>query len=195
MGLSDVAICNIALSSHLGAGTINSLNEQSPEAAVCNLHYEPARDMVLQSYPWSFAQRVEPLAPLSNDRPQAWAQRYARPAACLKLLRITPTANWPVDAPLDAYQLLGQSIYCNIAQAYIEYTFLETDVSKYPPLFAEALAVTLAARMAMPITRNESIRKNLANDAAAAMIRAQTADANERGDTANFRPGGIQARG
>lgn len=51
---SSVAICNVALS-RIGHPAISSLSDSNEAARQCNIHYEPCRDTLLSSYPWSFA--------------------------------------------------------------------------------------------------------------------------------------------
>lgn len=54
---SVIEICNLALSA-IGQGIINALDEHSPQAEACSLHYESARDAVLREFPGTFLIRL-----------------------------------------------------------------------------------------------------------------------------------------
>lgn len=188
---SIVSICNLALS-NLGAGNINDLGEASTEARACSQFYEVTRDLLLQSYPWRFAGKTQSLAELENDKPGAWAYSYKRPADCLKVRWVRRQYSRYDDCPqtpqteiANPYDIEGERIYCNLSPAFLCYTFKLTDPTRYPPLFVEALAWHLAVRLAMPLTRDPSIRNDAFQLAQAARLAAEMADANEVRETSD----------
>ncbi len=96
---SVVELCNLALSEVRG-GSINSLDESSLAAQLCRLHYPVVRDLLLREAPWQFANRIAPLALLSDNSfgveqnpndPFAvfnWAYTYRYPGDALKVNRL-----------------------------------------------------------------------------------------------------------
>lgn len=199
---SIVSICNLALS-NIGKDNISALNEPTPEARACNQFYEHVRDMLLQSYPWRWAGRTLSLAEVANDRPNEWAYAYQRPTDCLKLRWIVADPSSVVDAAIAtktddfgvAHETDGQLIYTDISPAFLRYTTRITDPTKFSPLFVEALSWHLSVRLAMPLTRDPSIRQEAFRIANAAQAGAQMADANEVRETSDMISDLVRTRG
>lgn len=157
MATSDIEICNRALQTYLRAGRITSMNEATPAAEQCALHYRPAVRSLLNRHSWSWATERRALALLVNDRETEWGFRYARPAGAIRI-------RWVNDA--NAAQVLARSgrwhdarrmttsdsIYSDVPGAVAEYTVDREDPTLYPPAFDDALAATLAANIAVAIT-------------------------------------------
>lgn len=183
---SVVSICNLALS-NIGKENISDINEASAEARACKQFYTHTRDMLLQAYPWGWAGRTQSLAGVTNDKPNRWAKAYGRPSDCLKVRRITseqmadyvPYAEGQVVAGGFAYSIEGNRIYCNLDPAFLEYTRKVEDVTKFPPLFQDALSWHLSVRLAMPLTRDPRIRADAFQLATQTLADAATSDANE----------------
>lgn len=200
---SIVSICNLALS-NIGKDNIAALNEPNPEARACRQFYGHVRDMLLQAYPWRFAGRTISLAELANDKPGAWGHAYARPTDCLKVRYVRGaysetdlSAETPVsiDGFGARHEIEGQTIYTDLSPAFLRYTFRAEDTSKYPPLFTEAFGWHLAVRLAMPLTRDPSVRRECFNVANGMQSEAQMADANEERDTSDISSELVEARG
>lgn len=192
---SIVSICNLALAS-IGKDSINALTEPTVEARACNRFFAPARDALLQSYPWRFAGKTRSLAGIENDRPGEWAYAYDRPVDCLAVRGIRSALDVTGDASAGgvfsggassalgghAYDAEGGAIYCNLSPAYLNFTQRLTDPTKYSALFVDALAWHLAVRLAMPLTRDPQVRADAFQLASSTQAIAQTADANEAWD-------------
>lgn len=156
---SKVQICNRALSAHLGVGRINALSEDAPAAEQCNLHYDDTLQTLLELHRWSWAQRQDVLAELTNDRSTEWAHAYQVPSNCLRI-------HWVNDAatarslmalnrdPDTDREILGDTLYSDVPTASIRYTTLVEDPTIFPMAFQNALAASLAANMALPLTEN-----------------------------------------
>lgn len=54
--MTPIQICNIALSL-IGAGSISTLSDTTPQAIECNKFYELDRDIVLADHDWDFARK------------------------------------------------------------------------------------------------------------------------------------------
>lgn len=191
---SVVSICNMALS-HIGKGTINSLDEQSEEAFQCNLHYEQTRTVMMQGYPWRFALKVQSLGEIANTWTERYQHAYARPYDCLKPVRIVPPMDGPYPSTttydpyrdlqvtgLYGYEIRGDVLFTDSSPATLEYISNVEDPSSFSPLFAEALSWSLASKISMPLTRDQSIRREAFTLAQSALAQAQAADANEVAD-------------
>lgn len=189
---SIISICNLALAS-IGKDSINALSEPTVEARACNRFFAPARDALLQAYPWRFAGRTRSLAAIENDRPGEWTYAYDRPVGCLAIRGVRSALDVTGDSSVGgvfsggassttgghAYDAEGGMIYCNLSPAYLNFTERLTDPTKYSPLFVDALAWHLAVRLAMPLTRDPQVRADAFQLANNTQTLAQTADANE----------------
>lgn len=190
---SVVGICNIALS-HIGKGTISDITEQSEEARQCKLHYYLTRDTMLQGYPWLFARAVAVLAEVTNVWEERWQYTYTRPSDCLKPRRLILELDLADDIVDVPYSIGDGLIFCDQSPAKLEYTRRFEDPTKFPPLFLDALSWALATKIAMPLTRDQSIRKDAFQISGQTLGAAQVADANEELGSYDFPATQILAR-
>jgi len=197
---SIVSICNLALS-NLAKENISALTEPTAEARACKQFFEFERDLMFQAYPWRFAGRTVSLAEIANDKPRAWGRAYQRPVDCLHVRWLRPAYSTvdPVrqshhEEVLNPFEIEGETIYCNLSPAFARITARLTDPSKLPPLVVDLLAWRLAARLAMPLTRDPKIRADAMKIAEQAKIDAQEADANEVRETSDHESDFVQSR-
>lgn len=157
---SDVEICNRALSKYLGAKRITNLNESSPEAEQCNLHYEPTLRSLLSIDEWYFANARQALAPLAvNDRSSEWRFKYQRPANSLIIRWVNhPTAARNAikmgETPDTERETTQNVIFSDVEGAVCKFTRSIDDASLFPPYFSDALIAMLAANMALGVTQD-----------------------------------------
>lgn len=197
---SVVSICNLALS-NLAKDNIQDLDEASTEAKLCKQFYEHSRDTLLQVFPWRFARKTSSLAELTNTKDKRWAYAYKRPTDCLKVRRVTDEAQLDYLPYGDgavaggyAYDIEGTTLFCDLSPAFLDYTCRVDDVTKFPPLFVEALAWHLAVRLAMPLTRDPKIRADAFQLATKMQNEAAAADANEVRETSDYPAEMMEAR-
>lgn len=165
---SEVDICNLALS-HFGQdASISSISppDGSAEAEHARRFYPIARNEMLEAHPWTFATKRVLLAEQVNDRDD-WAYRYALPADCLKPRRVLPDGYTDTENDGVTYEWEGASLYTNEATATLVYTYLQTDTTKFSPLFVIALSYLLASYLSGPIAKDPSGRTQNALRAAA----------------------------
>lgn len=158
-------ICNLALS-HLGIGKeIEDLEtDTSQEAEACRLFFTVAQDVTLRGFPWPFATKIEALdlvEELTADTDE-WGYSYRYPSDCLKLRRVisgmrndSPQSKVPYDVGRDD---TGQLVFCDETDAMMEYTYRETDPSKYPIDFIMALSYFLAHLIAPRLTKGDPFK-------------------------------------
>jgi len=188
-----IDLCNRALAA-VAKGQIASLGEESLEARECKRFAQPLLNEIAD---WSdlvpLGRRRVVLAETPNDRPAEWLHRYSAPADMAQPIAIRsveaaatflPTGG-PYNFPLqDAITLPFTheegSIYTNVAGATLIYTRSEIDVTELSPLMQKAFADELAARIAMPLTKDVKVAQTLAN---AAMYSRTTALTDEENKT------------
>ena len=151
MATSKVQIANLALI-HVGAGTITSLTQDTPEARAVNAVYDLMRDAVLTDHPWNFA--VKRVAPSLDATTPVFdfTYRFDLPTDYLRLLSIE-------DNP--RYKISGQFIECDSNAIKIKY-IAENDIpGEYDSIFVTALALRIASVIAERLTQSGTLAKEL----------------------------------
>ena len=184
-----IDLCNEALDL-VGASTITSMADGSPEANVCQRVHGPVIDRVLRSYPWNCAQMRALLTPLATEPAHGFSQAFELPASPYRCLRVLEVGGadtnlvWKVES-LAAGGAIKRVILCD-APAPLPITYIRriTDPDEFDPLLAEVIIAELALRLTAKLTESASkadAMRKLAQD------RYQTAvqvDAREQGAAA-----------
>lgn len=181
MNIGTMDICNMALVS-LGMRAVARLDERTPEAIESARFYPVALEQTLRDYPWKFAQRRE--RPAAMDVPAGWAREYAfayaYPNDALRLhYLIEPcgTKSKKFQVAADATRTI---VATNIPDALMVYTAKVEDITRFDPLFVQALARKLQALLVVPLLKNTpSLIKAAEELYALEIARAKTADARE----------------
>lgn len=181
--VSTVQIANMALS-HIGAkSSIESLDEQSPEARACKLWYQLALEQALEGFDWSFARKRMDLALDGDDPPAEWLFRYQYPVDCVRFRYIWNPAGPDADAVPFEIETNGsdqRTIVTNMESAVGIFTKLITTPTSYTPMFIEALSRALAHHIAFTITGDLKIKQEQAQGFQAIIATAAASNANER---------------
>lgn len=198
---SSVQICNRGLSKYLGLPRINNLDEATPVAELCKLHYEDSLRVLTEHHWWSFAAGRNVMAELPNDRPQEWNYKYQKPADALAIRWV----NDPVVAanllevgeePDSDRLLFGQHIYSNVFGAACEFSKLIDDATKFPQYFADALSAEIAASVAMSLTEDMNRARNAFSEAERLLEEAVVLDESDhRHRTYRSTPDYLKVRG
>jgi hypothetical protein len=181
---SIVTIYNMALS-HLGTRqTVQSVDEPSVEAATLTIHYATARDATLRGFDWSFARRIEALAPIGIEIPSGYSQAYGMPNLCARFRGIWTGARGgkPVPFRIVNHPTAGgdaMAILTDQPDAVGWYTKVVTDPDLFDPLFASALSWRLAAEAALALTQKADLLLKCEQKAQLALTAAAVEDANE----------------
>jgi len=170
---SEVSLANLALQ-YLGRGKfITAIDEDSQAARVMRHHLPYARDAVLRSYLWKFAQRRASLPANATAPAFEWAYAYDLPDDCL-LLHTVFEANgmeWKVE---------NRQVLCNIsAPLPVKYTARVTDLASSDSLFFQALAARLASDSAVTITENSGKAQDMWQIYQAKLREARMVDSQE----------------
>lgn len=160
---SAVEICNLALS-ELHAASISSLDEASKESRACKRWYDRTRKALLATSEWSFAGAFQVLAVLTNDRDGEWGYKYQVPNSIIKIRYLSAQGAVADDRSIP-YQILGEALYADYADLAAFYTADLEDPTKFPEPFINALAASLQARLALPVTGDRSMRQDALLDA------------------------------
>lgn len=162
MAASTTQIANLALT-RIGQKRIESLTEDTTEARWANEFYGIARDYVTELQLWRHAKRTLTLAETTNDRDNDYAYAYERPSACLSFRYILPyTGAFDPRNPIR-FECEGDVIYTDEYQARGVYLAQETDVTKYPPSFTDAVSWYLAHLLVQPLRQENRLLEVTAN--------------------------------
>lgn len=205
---SQVDICNAALIKIGQDAPIAALAEGTKAGRAFNRVWDRVLDLVLTAHPWPFALDAQALAPSPDPLFPGWAYRYVVPATCMTALAVCGAAGvragvsaysrgwdtdpaYPVMPGFDGradyemvYGTQGTDLVTDQAEAYLIFASRATDVERFPPLFAEALACRLAAEVAPPLAGELGIRlrQTLLQDYAMALSMAITHGFNQSRD-------------
>ena len=136
---TPLEICNLALAK-LGEKPITKLNRFGTRAeSHCEYHYHVARREILCANKWPFATRTATIP--SADEGYRGIKPHTLPLDSLHLLEVS-APNWT---------LRGRTIWSPEDALNIVYIADEEDCTKFTPLFIEALATSIAAKLVKTI--------------------------------------------
>lgn len=195
---TEIDICNDALA-ELPSAPITAMDERSLEARECSRVYQPALRYLLEQHDWGFASKRVILAAVTNDRRSEYAYAYAVPADLGTPRKLIPDfagtgLGIPVEGPFTPpyyevwsgfgvvsepfFQLEAGVIYTSLENATLEYGVSTVSEAVMPQMFAYALSMEIAARIAMPIKKDRQLKADLVRQAEAAKDRAMADDQN-----------------
>ena len=186
MAASQISICNQALA-ELPAEPIASIDEQSLSARECKRFYDQVVSEMLEGpHDWSFAKVRVALAAVTNDRLGEWLFAYAMPSNVGRTLRLIPTLTnatglvWPaLDAtPSIPFAAVGSTLYSSQGGAILEYVRSTIEPGLMSSMFARAVSLEMAARMAMPLKQSRELKGDLLRQAQIQKERAMADDQN-----------------
>jgi hypothetical protein len=182
MATSPVEVCNIALK-RLGADAIVAFDEGTSRASLCQQLYLPTVDRMLREHEWNFAQIRVALAPLAAAPAWGYTHAYTYPTRplCLKVNETDPRdAEYDVENSVDgAGDIQGKVIVTDEGELNIRYTGRIEDVTQWDASFTDAVAMSLAAQMAYPLTENPNLAKVVGGEAANSLQHARSVDSQE----------------
>jgi hypothetical protein len=174
MAQTAVDICNSALQ-RVGATTISSLSDTSPEAKACNVVYDSNRRDELRKYKWNFAITRAVLNVAATAPAFGYAYRYALPADCLRVLR---SNDYDLDWQIEAGYILTNNDATTINLRYIKDI---TDPALFDSSFYNVIAVALAIDINERLTQSNTKRDLLMREYREALMDARRVNAFEAG--------------
>lgn len=180
---SKIEICNLALA-RIGQGIINNLDEFSPQAEQCRLHYASTRDALLREFPWNFSTRNILLAAAADKEVPGWLYIYQHPLKVLWVRKLFTVDDTEPEIP-HQYEIVSTDseklICCDLYQAYAKCTMSVENEELFDPSFVEAFSYKLALALAMPLTNSSSRTQEVFSMYQQAIVSAKLAGAVEGG--------------
>jgi len=171
MAQSITDICNSALQ-RVGAGTILSLLDNSPEARACNIAYETNRRDELRKYRWRFAINRVVLAPDATAPAFDYTYQFTVPSDCLRVI-------YPSDYDND-WIFEGRKILTNDGNVLnLRYIKDITDVTLFDASFYNVICAALAVDICERLTQSTSKKQMLIEQYKQDVVNAKKADSFE----------------
>lgn len=158
-------ICNQALGL-VGGSLIDSLQQSSVEARLCNLHYPTARKAVLTTHEWTFARKRAQLDAVSPADPvPGFGNTFLIPSDNLRVTKVSHSPD-RLDMSRINYDIVMNSddvkvIAANEEVIYIIYVFNQDDFESFSDGFTLALAYKLASLLAIPIAQSNTLKMSM----------------------------------
>jgi hypothetical protein len=154
---SDTQICNLALL-RLGAASITSLTDNTPEAKLCNILFDDMVDEVIMEGSWSSTIKRVALVKTTNTPAYGFTDEFQLPTSpfCLKVLEINEATTGTYD-----FRIEGDKLLANVSTVSIKYVARLTNTGEFDPMLKRAIVSRLAAELAYPITGSQSVTKDM----------------------------------
>ncbi len=165
---TPIEICSRA-SLLIGGDAIQSFEDGTAEATVCDAMYEDVARAALTNTRWRFATNQASLSRLADVPAGRWDAAYQLPSGMLMLIGLTVS-----DTPIK-YDIYADKAYCNCVETdtvVADYIFRVSE-SEWPPYFTIAVQYSMAAVLAASVARDESLSTMLERKAQYQLVQAR----------------------
>ena len=152
-----IGICNMAIG-FVGGSPIMSLVDETVEAEQCDLYYDAARALCLESRDWTFAASTRALAQDAVAVSTEFANSFTLPSDCLVVRAVASDANLKNAI---TYQKDENSIVTDSGTVYVKYTKDITVTTLFSPSFAVAVAHKLGEFISIVLTGDKVMKRTL----------------------------------
>lgn len=149
------AVANLALDM-VKEAPILSIDENRAAARWMKRNFWPVAQTCLTMHIWKFAMKRASI-PADAQAPEfEWQYKYRKPTDCLRVLPLRVGGR--MDGRLIPHQVEGDYILTNApGPLKVRYIATQGNIATWPPLFVEAVACKLAARIAPSLTGKQSM--------------------------------------
>ena len=174
--MNSIEVMNLALASLGNTRTISSVGDQSTEATLCGRFYDMVRQSLLKLYPWGFATVMTDLT-VTTETHDKYEYVYEYPEDCLRVLSVyvpgdTTSADYVVYS-VDGDVQKVRRIATDVEDARISYVYDVQDCDTMPAEFVDALALSLASRLALPLASDGRMAQAIGQQATIAIDTAK----------------------
>ena len=164
MAINATKICNMGIL-HVGGNKISSINDNSVEARLCEVHYDQARDKVLADKDWTFAVSRAEIAQNAVSPVFGYQGSFTLPSDCLRVMEVFEDANSFKDGnnPLD-WEREENNVFADTqGSVFIKYIKRIEATSRFSAGFVDALAHYLAYKFAIPLAQSKGLQTDMMN--------------------------------
>jgi len=180
---SLVEVFNLALIRAREKGLLLSPGQDNIAATILNTSYPVQRRALLKRYRWQFAFTRVVLSPSPPAPAFGWKYRMILPADFLALVAANPDPQGSretlTDAP-ETYRIENNELLADVDKMYVMYIRDETNVTRWDPLFVDAIAYKLAHDLALGLGADASLGEYFSREAEKAILVARRAAAIEQ---------------
>ena len=165
---TPIKICSRA-SLLIGGDVIQSFDDGSAEATICDAMYEDMARSALTNSRWRFATDQAVLNRLTDAPTGRWTAAYQLPSESIMLIGVTVN-----DFPIK-YDTYGSKVYCDSSDSetlIADYVF-RADESDWPPYFVTAVEYMMAGVLAVSAARDSQLATLMEQKAAYQMGQAR----------------------
>ncbi len=152
---SETSICNQALS-WLGASLILSIDDGTTNADLCKVNYDELRDTVLNEAFWTFATKRYKWTPTTDIPAFGYSKSFLIPSEVITIIEVRDDSVFANGTSNLDWRREADRVVANVDVIFAKCIYQVTDVSKFSPLFVQALATRLAAELAPRITESNT---------------------------------------
>ena len=149
---TPVKICSRA-SLLIGGEAIQSFDDGTAEATICDAMYEDMARSALTNSRWRFATDQAVLNRLAEAPTGRWSAAYQLPSESIMLSGVTVN-----DFPIK-YDSYGSKVFCDSSETealVADYVFRANE-SDWPPYFVTAVEYVMAAVLAVSVARDSQL--------------------------------------
>jgi hypothetical protein len=153
MATDSLEICNSALTI-VGTRKISALSDPSPEGRECNANYDICRKAVLRDHPWNFAiKRVILSTPDATPPAFGFSNRFPLPNDFLRVHQLFDSSGNGFAG--GDYVIESGFLLTDESILWLKYVWNITTTTLFDPLFDNALAANIAAKIAYKLVGSE----------------------------------------
>lgn len=200
MAQDEVSLYNLALSAAGTRARISSPAENSREAEICRLWFEPVRRQVLRAAPWGSARAMARLALKTERTEEIWAAgmpnpayrfAYGLPVGYLQARYLYGYARFE----LSLIATNEMALMTEVENAILYYTMDQKEISLWDPDLYLAISQALGAYISQPLNGKSASAARAQQQANGLIYSAREAAANESFEPIETVPDWISIRG
>jgi len=180
MATSEVDICNIAFTAHLGAKPIQSFQDSTKEGLLARTSYKEMRDSVLRAHPWNCATKRLAITQDGDNPVWGFEAAYTLPEDYLRVTEIDGETIGVDQYTGYKWQIETGKILTDISSPLnIKYIFRNTSVGSYDAELVEAISYKLAMTWVEPLIKAANLKEVMHELYRAALSSARGSDGQE----------------
>ena len=150
---------NIAIMD-LGHDPIASFDDGTTTSDVAKKYHLVALDIILARWDWNFARTRKTPSPASENPLFGFPYAFTLPTDPYTV-KVIEVLSGEVPLSTSEYQVEGREVLSQTSPINLIYTARITDPNQWSPGFSEAYRNKLSAMMAIPLTRNRSLKADM----------------------------------
>lgn len=160
MAFTAIQICSNALV-RLGANPIQSFDEGTDIATICDSIYTMKKDYMLAMYPWRFTKKFAQLSRSTTTPTAQWSYQFVLPAdRATSGFAAVYTSATAGAVPIQDYTIIGNRLMSNCPELYVEYQAI-VDESLWAPYFVELMIHVMMDEMCFAVTDNVGLKTSI----------------------------------